>query len=66
MTEKWITTDEAAELTGYDVEYVRRLLRKGKVQSKKFGAVWQVDRDSLLSYLRDSQNSDDKRRGPKP
>ena len=65
MAEKWITTEEAADLTGYDPEYVRRLLRNGKVQAKKFGPVWQVNRDSLQSYLRRSQHSDDKRRGPK-
>jgi len=27
---EWITTAEAAELTGYHVKYVRRLVREGK------------------------------------
>ena len=66
MAEKWITTGEAAELTDYEPEYLRRLLRNKKIQGKKFGPVWQINRDSLLSYLQSSQISDDKRRGPKP
>ena len=34
MVEKWITTEEAVKLTGYDLEYLRRLLRTGKVEVK--------------------------------
>ena len=65
MAKKWITTDEAVDLTGYNLEYLRRLARTGKVKAKLLGRVWQIDRDSLLSYLDSSQHSDDKRFGPK-
>jgi excisionase family DNA binding protein len=61
----WITTAEAAELSGYDREYIRRLVRHKKVQARKFGTIWQIDRDSLLAYLQDSFHSTDERRGPK-
>jgi len=45
----WIPTAEAMRLTGYNAEYLRRLIRQGKVVARKFGSVWQVDRASLLA-----------------
>ena len=33
----WMTTQEAAEYSGYDVQYVRRLARKGKIGAVKKG-----------------------------
>jgi excisionase family DNA binding protein len=62
----WITTTEAIRLTGYNAEYIRRLVRSKKIEAQKFGTLWQIDRKSLLSYLRTSRRSADKRRGPKP
>lgn len=64
--EDWITTQEAAKLTGYDREYIRRLVRSNKVEARKFGTIWQVSQKSLTSYLQDSEKSSDGRRGPKP
>lgn len=63
---KWITTAEAAELSGYDPEYVRRLVRTKKVRAQKFGVVWQIDRAAFLAYCQESSQSKDQRRGPKP
>jgi len=48
---EWITTDEAAALSGYHVNYVRRLMRNGRLKGKKAGLMWWVDRDSLQNYL---------------
>jgi excisionase family DNA binding protein len=50
--EDWITTSEAAQHSGYNAEYIRRLMRNGKLVSRKFGTVWQVSRQSLQAYLR--------------
>lgn len=47
----WITTQEAAELSGYHPEYVRRLARQGKIGAEKKGRDWWIDRDVLHSYL---------------
>lgn len=55
----WITTAEAAQLTGYNNEHIRRLVRSGKIRGRKFGIVWQVDRTSVLKYL------ENEGRGPK-
>ena len=65
MAEDWITTAEAAKLSGYHVNHIRRLVRTGEIQAQKFGPVLQVDRNSLLAYMRAAEKSSDKRRGAK-
>ena len=65
VAEDWITTTEAAELTGYHPEYLRELIRTGKITGRKFGIVWQVSKQSLLTYLKAAERSNDKRQGPK-
>jgi len=65
MIDDWITTQEATELSGYHPDHLRRLIRAGNIKARKFGIVWQVSRQSLLEYLKDAQDSTDKRRGPK-
>ncbi|MBN1815443.1 MAG: helix-turn-helix domain-containing protein [Anaerolineae bacterium] len=46
----WITTKEASELTGYSIQYVRRLMRKGRVVAKKWLRDWVISKQSLLEY----------------
>jgi len=65
MIDDWITTREATELSGYHPDHLRRLIRDGSISARKFGIVWQVSRQSLLDYLKEAQDSTDKRRGPK-
>lgn len=62
----WITTQEAAELSGYHVNYLRKLIRRGDIQGRKISIVWLIDRQSLLDYMAQAAESEDKRRGPKP
>jgi excisionase family DNA binding protein len=52
MAEDWITTAEAAELSGYHPKHIPRLIAAGKVKARRFGQVWQVNRASLLAYVR--------------
>ena len=47
---EWITTKEAAELTGYDVTHVRWLIREERVLGHKFGRDWMVNRKSIQDY----------------
>jgi excisionase family DNA binding protein len=47
---EWITTAEAAELTGYDVTHVRYLIREGHIRGQKFGRDWMVHRKSAQAY----------------
>lgn len=65
MAVEWITTNEAAELSGYHVNHIRRLIRHGEVEARKFGPIWQVNKQSLLSYLDAARESGDRRWGPK-
>ena len=64
MAQDYITTTEAARLTGYNAEHIRRLTRSGKVKAQKWGQVWQVSKSSLLAYLRQTEKLGEKR-GPK-
>ncbi|MGH2537507.1 MAG: helix-turn-helix domain-containing protein [Candidatus Promineifilaceae bacterium] len=61
----WLTTAEAAALSGYSIEYLRRLLRRGELPGRRFGPVWAISREALDAYLQESKQSSDGRRGPK-
>lgn len=61
----WITVSDAAKISGYNEEHVRRLLRDGSIVGRKFGIVWQVKRSSFMLYLSKAQSSEDRRHGPK-
>lgn len=63
--EGWVTTEEASEISGYHVNYLRRLIRRGKIQAQKISVVWLINYQSLLDYMAESKRSTDKRRGPK-
>ncbi len=65
MPDDWITTTEAAGLSGYHPERVRELIRDGKIEARKFGTIWQVSQSSLLAYVKAAKKTDDKRWGPK-
>jgi excisionase family DNA binding protein len=65
MPDDWITTTEAAELSGYHPERIRELIRDGRIEARKFGTIWQVSQSSLLTYLKAAEKTDDKRWGPK-
>lgn len=62
---EWLTVKEAAKLSGYHPEYIRRLIRDGEIIAKKFSIVWMVNRKALLDYLEKARNSDDGRYTPK-
>ena len=61
----WLTIQEAANISGYHPEYIRRLIRNGEIDARKFSIVWQVKRDSLLSYIETANAMADKRFTPK-
>lgn len=60
----WITTAEAVQLSGYTRKHIARLLAAGSVKGQRFGRAWQVDRVSLLAYVRKVAKMGEKR-GPK-
>ena len=62
----WMTTQEAAEHSGYDIEHVRRLARQGKIGAVKKGRDWWIDVEQFTAYLNMMLDSGDGRAGPKP
>ena len=62
---EWITVNEAAEISGYNAEYLRRLIRDRKIEYRKFSFMYQVNRKSLLKYLKEAEKKADKRYTPK-
>jgi len=59
-----LSVNEAAKVSGYHPEHIRRLIREGKIKAQKFSSVWQVDRYSLQVYIRKTEIKG-KKRGPK-
>ncbi len=37
--EDWLTTYEAADISGYELDYIRKLIRAEKIQGRKWGAI---------------------------
>ncbi len=65
MTPEWITTQEAAELSGYHPDYIRKKVREGRIRGRKVVIVWLVSRKSLEAYLKE-QGKRGEKRGRKP
>ena len=62
--EEWLTTYAAARLANLDPDYIRKLVRAEKIKARKWGQSWQVQRASLLDYMKKSEGQGSKR-GPK-
>jgi hypothetical protein len=54
---EWLTVNDAARLSGYHPEHIRRLVRQGAITAKKFSIVWMVSRKSLLSYMKSQEKN---------
>ena len=65
--DEWISAEEAAKLSGYHHEHIRRQLRQGKIKGQLKGGMYWVSKNSLLQFLREAKESHirDKRHGPK-
>ena len=60
-----ISVKVAAECSGYSPQYIRRLLRCGKLPGLKVGQVWLVEKSSFEAYLEKACQATDRRFGPK-
>lgn len=60
-----ISVKAAAFHSGYNVQYLRRLLREGRLSGMKLGQTWLIDKRTFESYLVIAQQTNDKRFGPK-
>jgi excisionase family DNA binding protein len=64
MPTDWISTDEASAISHLTVDYLRTLLRQGRLKGELWGRSWKVSRKSLDQYLT-QQARQGQRRGRK-
>ncbi len=60
-----ISVKAAAFHSGYNVQYLRRLLRDGRLSGMKLGQTWLLDKIGFEDYLENAHQACDKRFGPK-
>ena len=60
-----ISVQVAASYSGYSLQYLRRLLRNGKIEGTKIGQLWLVDKGALDLYIKQAQDATDQRFGSK-
>jgi hypothetical protein len=60
-----ITFQAAAEVTDYNIQYLRRLLRSGTLEGVKIGQMWLIEIDALKIYLQHVETTSDRRCGPR-
>ena len=60
-----VTVQAAADVTGYNIQYLRRLLRSGKLDGIKIGQIWLIEMQSLEKYLQHVGSTSDRRCGPR-
>ena len=60
-----ITVQAAAEATGYNIQYLRRMLRSGALRGVKIGQMWLIEMDALEAYLKHVETTSDRRCGPR-
>jgi DNA (cytosine-5)-methyltransferase 1 len=65
VLENYLSVKAAAEYSGYSQQYLRRLLRQGKLAGLKLGQVWLIKMESFSRYLDKAEKSHDHRFGSK-
>jgi excisionase family DNA binding protein len=65
VLERHISVKAASEFTGYNIQYLRRLLRAGQLEGVKIGQVWLIKLASLETYARNGHMVGDRRHGPR-
>jgi hypothetical protein len=65
VLEKHISVKAAAKISGYSIQYLRRLLKIDRLEGIKIGQVWLIEMASFDHYLRNGQRQRDRRCGPR-
>ena len=64
VTEDYITVKTASKFSGYNEQYLRRILREGIFKTRKIGQIWLIDHSEFVNYLSEATQATDKRFGP--
>ena len=65
LINRYVPVQIAAELTGYNIQYLRRMLRSDSLKGINIGQVWLIDMESLFTYLEYVDSTTNRRYGPK-
>jgi excisionase family DNA binding protein len=60
-----VTAEAASELTGYNIQHIRRLTYAGKLDAIRVGRSWLIKVASLQAYLNGVVAEGDSRFGPR-
>ena len=58
-----LTVQAAADATGYNIQYLRSILRSGALVGIKIGQMWLIDMDAIEAYLKRVESTADRRYG---
>jgi phage antirepressor YoqD-like protein len=64
FTEEYITVRTAAKISGYNQQYLRRLLRDNIFRCKRIGQLCLMERDNFINSLEKVKQAKNKRFGP--
>jgi len=62
--EEWLTTEDAARVSGYSQAYMRQLAQRGEVTAIKAGRDWLLERGALLEYKQRMEALGDNKHNP--
>ena len=65
LINRHVTVQTAADVTGYNIQYLRRLLRSGSLGGIKIGQMWLIEMEALEAYLHHVESTSDRRYGPR-
>ena len=65
ISRDYLSVSQASELSGYNQQYIRRLLRRGFFRTKRIGQIWLIEKSEFISYVDNARQSVDYRFGPK-
>ncbi len=61
----YVSVKAASEYSGYSQQYLRRLLRLGKLAGSKLGQLWLIETEAFEVFLALAVSVEDQRFGPK-
>ena len=65
LSKSHVPVQAAADVTGYNIQYLRRILRSGALEGVKIGQMWLIEMDALETYLQHVETTSDRRCGPR-
>jgi len=56
-----VDTFDASRISGYELDYIRKLVRAKKILGRKWGQSWQNNRKSLSQFMNQRESAGQKR-----